>query len=51
MYEQEEENKYPDDPFYQMYLDCTDPLRIAENRRKNGIKEMQESKKLDTGII
>ncbi len=45
------EEEIPDsDPFKEMYLDATDPVRIKENRRKEEIKKLQEDKKSDTGL-
>lgn len=38
------------DPFKEMYLDATDPIRIEENVRKIGINKHKEDRKKDTGI-
>lgn len=37
------------DSFKEMYLDSTDPIRIAENVRKNSIKKQLSDKRKDTG--
>ena len=45
-----EEEIPDDDPFKEMYLGVTDPIRIEEARRKEKVKKMAEEKKNDTGL-
>lgn len=38
------------DDFKDMYLDCTDPIRIAESERKYKIEKGIKEKQSDTGL-
>jgi len=38
------------DDFKEMYESLTDPLKLAEARRKDKIKKQADSKKKDTGL-